>query len=177
MPTDSDRCHFTFADGRRCTMPQFPDDMGFATTMARSTANVSKLVKSAATSPISSAPMSLPIATSLPLSALSSPPLHRATSSPKLLLPSPISPRSSPRTSNSPRTNSSSASGATGAKSFATPPLSSLPLTQPHMSLCLTQTVPLNPPPTISPTLLRLQTPPIPESQFQLAKRRRRVTT
>ena len=28
MPTDSDRCHFTFADGRRCTMHQFPDDMG-----------------------------------------------------------------------------------------------------------------------------------------------------
>lgn len=31
MPTNPDRtnlCHFTFADGRRCTMPQFPDDMG-----------------------------------------------------------------------------------------------------------------------------------------------------
>ncbi len=23
-----DLCHFTFADGRRCTMPQFPDDFG-----------------------------------------------------------------------------------------------------------------------------------------------------
>ncbi|HTZ32419.1 MAG TPA: hypothetical protein VMH31_08175 [Methylomirabilota bacterium] len=31
MPNHTDRtnmCHFTFADGRRCTMPGFPDDMG-----------------------------------------------------------------------------------------------------------------------------------------------------
>jgi len=31
MPKNQDRtdlCHFTFADGRRCTMPQFPDDLG-----------------------------------------------------------------------------------------------------------------------------------------------------
>jgi len=31
MPTNPDRsslCHFTFADGRRCTLPQFPDDLG-----------------------------------------------------------------------------------------------------------------------------------------------------
>ena len=31
MPNHSDRanlCHFTFADGRRCTMPEFPDEMG-----------------------------------------------------------------------------------------------------------------------------------------------------
>jgi hypothetical protein len=24
----ADLCHFTFADGRRCSMPQFPDDLG-----------------------------------------------------------------------------------------------------------------------------------------------------
>ena len=31
MPTNPDRsnlCHFTFADGRRCALPQFPDDLG-----------------------------------------------------------------------------------------------------------------------------------------------------
>ena len=31
MPKNQDRtdlCHFTFADGRRCAMPQFPDDLG-----------------------------------------------------------------------------------------------------------------------------------------------------
>lgn len=31
MPRNPDRsnlCHFTYADGRRCTLPQFPDDMG-----------------------------------------------------------------------------------------------------------------------------------------------------
>ena len=32
MPRNPDRtnlCHFTYADGRRCTVPQFPDDLGF----------------------------------------------------------------------------------------------------------------------------------------------------
>jgi len=32
MPRNPDRtelCQFTFSDGRRCTMPQFPDDLGF----------------------------------------------------------------------------------------------------------------------------------------------------
>ena len=31
MPTNPNRsnlCHFTFADGRRCALPQFPDDLG-----------------------------------------------------------------------------------------------------------------------------------------------------
>ena len=31
MPRNPDRtdlCHFTYSDGRRCTLPQFPDDMG-----------------------------------------------------------------------------------------------------------------------------------------------------
>jgi hypothetical protein len=31
MPRNPDRtdlCHFTYADGRRCTLPQFPDDFG-----------------------------------------------------------------------------------------------------------------------------------------------------
>jgi hypothetical protein len=32
---DSNRCYFTFADGRRCKLPQFPDDMGLCYVHAK----------------------------------------------------------------------------------------------------------------------------------------------
>ena len=104
MPKNHDGrelCHFTYADGRRCTLPQFPDDMG--PCYHHGDQYRASLQSKEAGRQVSgfSPPTSSPPATSVAPSPLFSPPLRRAICNPKSLPVSATSPNSCCRPKNS----------------------------------------------------------------------------